>query len=245
VVGTPFNRKPVLTTESGSSSFEQLDWYRTGLLCAASVARIELPAGSPRGTGFLVKAADFFRSAPNRTVCLLTAAHVIAPSESSDALPVRGAVAVFEAESKSCRLGRVLWISPPDQLDAAFLSTDDLSTDAAYCPMPSWQRSINWAFQQRVYVIGYPWGGGLKFSLQDGLLLDSDGTRFHYRTSTAPGSTGSPVFDGSNWTLLALHHARNSRMPMLNNKPGFYEAGEGISVGAIQAATLASIVKIG
>jgi hypothetical protein len=244
VSGVAFRRELVLTNESGPSGLRQLEWYRTGLLRAASVARIELPAGSPRGTGFLVKASDFFRGAPDRTIVLLTAAHVITVGEFSDT-PVQSAVATFEAGSKFCRLGRVLWMSPAAQLDAAFLSVEDLSADATHCPMPSSQRRNDRAPRQSVYMIGYPGEGGLTFSLQDGILLDSDGTRFHYRTATERGSAGSPVFDGHDWTLLAVHHARNSRMPMLNNKPGFYEAGEGMSVRAIQTATLGSTVQVG
>ncbi len=243
VASGAFNRGPVAPSESGSASFQQLAWYRTGLLRAASVARIETPVGSPRGTGFLVKAADFFRGAPERAIILLTAAHVVAAGEASDAPPAQAGVVVFEEEAKVCRLGRLLWSSPSNQLDAAFLSVEGLPADAAYCPMPPSPRRGDQSSQQRVYVIGYPSGGGLTFSLQDGLLLDSDGSRFHYRAATAPGSGGSPVFDGHDWTPLALHHARSSRMAMLNGKSGFYEAGEGISLDAIRAATLVSAVR--
>jgi tetratricopeptide (TPR) repeat protein len=213
--------------------FQQLEWYRTALLRAASVARIETPA--VRGTGFLVKATDFFPGASDNAIVLLTAAHVLSePGSSQPALET--ASAVFEAQARAFRLGRLLWFSPADQLDAAFLTVEGLAPDAPFCPMPSPSRQSE-TRPPRVYVIGYPGGGALSFSLQDGLLLDSDATHFHYRAATQPGSGGSPVFDGRDWTLLALHHARSSQMPMLNGKPGFYEAGEGISLRAIQAAT--------
>ena len=39
-------------------------------------------------------------------------------------------------------------------------------------------------------------------------IVDVDEHFLRYRTGTAPGSSGSPVFD--NWNLLAMHHASTS-----------------------------------
>jgi hypothetical protein len=170
--------------------FQQLEWYRTALLRAASVARIETPA--VRGTGFLVKATDFFPRTSDDAIVLLTAAHVLSePGSSQPALET--ASPVFEAQARAFRLGCLLCFSPADQLDAAFLTVEGLAPDAPFCPMPSPSRRSETP-PQRVYVIGYPGGGALSFSLQDGLLLDSDATHFHYRAATQPGSGGSPVF---------------------------------------------------
>jgi V8-like Glu-specific endopeptidase len=90
--------------------------------------------------------------------------------------------------------------------------------------------------KQRLYIIGHPGGRNLSFSLFDSLWLDADETKLHYRTPTEGGSSGSPVFDQENWTLVALHHAGLQNMPRLHNQPGTYEANEGIAVNAIREA---------
>jgi V8-like Glu-specific endopeptidase len=88
----------------------------------------------------------------------------------------------------------------------------------------------------RLYVIGYPGGRGLSFSIHDSVWLDADDTRLHYRTPTEGGSSGSPVFDDTNWTLVGLHHSGQADMRKLNGQSGIYAANEGISIAAIQKA---------
>jgi V8-like Glu-specific endopeptidase len=88
---------------------------------------------------------------------------------------------------------------------------------------------------QRLYVIGHPRGGGLMFSMQDNRLVDHGAPtdyRVHYRTPTEPGSSGSPVFNGS-WELVALHHSGSATMKRIHGA-GTYEANEGIWIQAIR-----------
>ena len=106
----------------------------------------------------------------------------------------------------------------------------------------------------RVYIIGYPRGGEMQFSLQDNRLLDHEGppqglppvperVRVHYFAPTEPGNSGSPVFD-ENWNCIALHHAGLKDDPdaglvgmqQLNGKDGDYSANEGIWIASIMAA---------
>jgi V8-like Glu-specific endopeptidase len=89
---------------------------------------------------------------------------------------------------------------------------------------------------QRVYVIGYPLGGGLSISLRDSTWLDTDGKMLHYRTPTEQGSSGSPVFDQNYRSVLALHHKGKSDLPCLNGLSGTYEANEGVAITAIREA---------
>src|SRR5438445_9734221 len=58
--------------------------------------------------------------------------------------------------------------------------------------------------------------------------------KLHYRAPTAPGSSGSPVFN-KDWQLVALHHSSVKRMPAPSGT-GTVEANEGISIGAIKHA---------
>lgn len=60
-----------------------------------------------------------------------------------------------------------------------------------------------------VFVIGYPMGAGLAVSLEDNAVLEqphtaSDSTRLFYRSPTAPGSSGSAVFN-EKWEIVAVH----------------------------------------
>jgi Trypsin-like peptidase domain len=226
----------------GADRFEPLPWYKTGLQRCAAVARIESVTGIRSGTGFLVKATDFFPGTSDSELLLLTNAHVISPTDVPfpGALPPEAAVAVFEATNQTFQVGEVVWSSDPDHLDATFVKLESLSADAEMCPLKPPAAEFDSTKQQRVYVIGYPEGGGLSFSLQDSVWLDTDGKVLHYRTPTNPGSSGSPVFDEQFWTLIALHHAGEKDMPRLKGQAGSYEANEGISISAIQQATKAA-----
>ena len=57
-----------------------------------------------------------------------------------------------------------------------------------------------------VYVIGYPGGTALSISTAQNGIVDFDRRFVHYMANTAPGSTGSAVFD-ENWRFIAMHHA--------------------------------------
>ncbi|HJZ74375.1 MAG TPA: serine protease, partial [Vicinamibacterales bacterium] len=92
----------------------------------------------------------------------------------------------------------------------------------------------------RLYVIGYPASGDLQLSLRDNEMIASNERYLHYRTPTAPGSSGSPVFDESGWSVVALHHAGREKMNRLDGKPGVYDANEGIAIGAIRRAIAAN-----
>jgi V8-like Glu-specific endopeptidase len=223
----------------GADRFQPLPWYKTGLQRCAAVARIESVTGIRSGTGFLVKATDFFLGRNDSELLLLTNAHVITPTDDPfpGALPPEAAVAVFEATNQTFLVGELVWSSDPDHLDATFVKLESLSEDAETCPLKPPAAEFDSTKQQRIYVIGYPEGGGLSFSLQDSVWLDTDGKVLHYRTPTNPGSSGSPVFDEEFWTLIALHHAGEKDMPRLKGQAGSYEANEGISISAIQQAT--------
>jgi V8-like Glu-specific endopeptidase len=58
-----------------------------------------------------------------------------------------------------------------------------------------------------------------------------------YPAPTEGGSSGSPVFNSSQWKVIGLHHKGGGiGMPRLNGKDGTYGANEGISVHCIREA---------
>ncbi|MBK7539584.1 MAG: trypsin-like peptidase domain-containing protein, partial [Myxococcales bacterium] len=90
--------------------------------------------------------------------------------------------------------------------------------------------------RQRVYVIGYPLGGQLSFSIHDSIWLDYEDPQLHYRTPTESGSSGSPVFDERDWKVVALHRAGGHGVSRLNGRKGTYQANVGVSIRAIRDA---------
>lgn len=229
----------------GADRYAPLEWYKTGLQRCSAVGRVETVVGQRVGTGFLVRASDFFPRRDDKEFLFLTNSHVISPPETPyrGAVPWEAARVVFEAAGKTCKITGWLWSSPPTELDATFVTLEPLN-DPEICPLNPPAAAFDRSKQQRVYVIGYPMGGGLSISLQDSVWLDADDRLLRYRTPTDPGSSGSPVFDQDYWTVVAIHHAGEKDMQRLDGQPGTYDANEGISIIAIQNATKSTAPKV-
>lgn len=221
----------------GKDRYQPFAWLQTALQRCQAVARIEDTMGNRFGSGFLVDAADFFDQ-PVQGAVLLTNAHVVTPCGNflSTAVYPDRAVAVFEALGEKRPIKQLLWHSAFDQLDATFVSIDPLPAYCSPCPLQPPPDPFRNDLSQRLYVIGYPKGGGLSISLQDSVWLAADQRFLHYRTPTEKGNSGSPVFDQAYWTVVGLHHRGLDEMPRLDGK-GVYAANEAVSIQAIQAET--------
>jgi len=220
--------------------FKTLEWYRTGLERCRAIARIETRSGQGMGTGWLIDAGAFLNGRSAGEVLLLTNAHVISPGGSQRMPPLSPAYARanFRITETVSDLGEVVWTSPVPKLDATIVAlrspppgVSGLTTEVDAITMSEEQER-----PRRLYVIGYPGGRDLEFSLQDNVMLACNDRLVHYRTPTEGGSSGSPVFDEEGWTVVALHHAGRRDMPRIDGK-GTYEANEGIQIHAIQQAT--------
>ena len=212
-----------------------LPWWKLGLTRCASVARIETEAGRKVGSGFLVDPAGFFTGTPAIAgPVLLTNWHVISENGAyPDSVAPADAHARFEATGATVRVRAIVGAS--STLDACFVSLDAIDPAVECCPVKPSPIQFDRQQRQRVYVIGYPKGGDLSFSIHDSIWLDMNDTQLHYRTPTDPGSSGSPVFDQDGWKVLALHQAGGRRVPRLRGT-GTYEANVGIAIGAIREA---------
>jgi hypothetical protein len=210
-----------------------LQWYQKGLERCNSVARIEL-SGSGKGTGWLVKASDFF---PEREgVLLLTNEHVISsnPKHPTAILPEE-AQANFQVVGQKLQVKKIVWSSPFTDLDATFVTLDGQPKAP---PLVLYEPAVEMtqppAPKPRLYIIGHPGGREIEFSIQDNHLLACNDTLLHYRTPTERGSSGSPVFESKLWKVVALHHGGSSTVTRIDDANGTYEANEGIAIRAIK-----------
>jgi S1-C subfamily serine protease len=201
------------------------------------VGQVQDRFGNGIGTGFLVRGGDFAAALAGRLL-LLTNAHVVSDDLGVQAkhgsLAPEDAQIAFEylpeAAGKAFR-ARLLWTSPPADLDATLLLLEPPVSAVDCYPMA--QRVPIADGQQKVYIIGHPGGRSLSLSIHDNLLLDHDGKRLiHYRTPTEGGSSGSPVFN-QQWDLIGLHHAGSLEMERLRGQEGRYAANEGIWIRRI------------
>jgi V8-like Glu-specific endopeptidase len=232
------NARRQLEKVFGTDRYQPLGWLKTALQRCEAVGRVESLTGKRIGTGFLVKASDFFENRDPKELLFLTNAHVVSPDDQPfpGALPAEAVNIVFEASGGQYAVDELVWSSPPTELDATFLALQSLDQKVECCPLVPPASPFNIEMRPRVYVIGYPLGGGLSISLQDSFWLDTDGRVLHYRTPTEPGSSGSPVFDQEYWTVIGLHHLGEKDLERLRGG-GTYEANEGIAIAAIQKAT--------
>ena len=219
-------------------------WWQTGLARARSVAAVRQKLSGRIGTGFLVRAQDFHLAPPDEFL-LLTNFHVVNPNGATPGIRPEQAEVVFEAvdPNRTYDVAQIVWSSPVEQCDASLLRLDGSVSGIDAIPVVKVLPALETT--ARVYIIGHPRGQDLAFSFQDNELLDHEGPpsgkpqipgvcRVHYRAPTEGGSSGSPVFNGDLWQVIALHHEGGKQgMPRLNGASGTYAANEGIWVQSV------------
>jgi len=81
---------------------------------------------------------------------------------------------------------------------------------------------------EKLNIIQHAEGGPQQIAIRANMLVDVLAPYLHYQTDTAPGSSGSPVFN-DDWQLVALHHAA---VQTNTGGPGGI-VNEGIQISAI------------
>jgi hypothetical protein len=219
----------------GDTAYYKVRWLLDLYDVTRTVAQIT--DGELSGSGFLMRASDLGFEGDVRTV-LVTNNHVLAsdPIMDDEDRPIHmdDAEVLFEtAVEGGFRTGvtEILFESTPDALDV---------TVAVLAELPDGVRPLRPVRgtprdpKTRLYTVGHPDGGDLSISLQDNRLLATRRPLIHYRTPTAPGSSGGPVFNGTP-RVVAVHRAGGPDMPRLDG-PGEYEANEGVLIGDVIAA---------
>lgn len=228
--------------ESGPKTYK---WWKLGLQRAVSVAAIRHAVSGRVGTGFAVRAQDLGLT-PGDELLVLTNFHVVNEHGVAPGIRPADAEVVFEAAdaNRVYTVAQLLWSSPIEQCDASLLRLNQPLVGLE--PMPIAPALPVLDSSSRVYVVGHPGGRDLAFSFQDNELLDHEGPplgnlqipgvcRVHYRAPTEGGSSGSPVFNGDSWQVIALHHKGGKLgMPRLNGREGTYAANEGIALASIR-----------
>lgn len=230
----------------------QVRWLKAGLEAARAVGRIrDRLTGATYGTGFLVRGGDL-RSDLGDEPVVLTNNHVVS-SRGGAALGVGEAEIVFdEAEGRQPIAFRsVLFEAPADMLDATLLTLEPWEEHAPPLPIVAADYLADEldrlpAARRRAIVIGHAGGRELAVSLADTEIVDvgyrdaarQSGLFVHYRTPTAPGNSGSPVFAPLGWQVAALHHAgpKGKGLRRLSGKAGHHRANEGIAIASIAKA---------
>jgi V8-like Glu-specific endopeptidase len=236
----------------GAGGLARYDWLMKGLTTARSVGVISHAALGRQGTGFLVRGGALKPNLGDELI-VVTNAHVISdPPGPYGSVAFGDCTITFEAVDKNMayEFDKVLWQSTVPDLDCTLLRLktppEGIKPLEIATNIPPIPKTAD-AAKPRVYVIGYPGGRELTFSLQDNDLLDHeappDGAppkpnvcRVQYRAPTEHGSSGSPVFESSLWRVIALHHAGDDAMERLNGKGGTWPANEGIWIQSIVKA---------
>lgn len=230
-----------------------------------AVARIAKGLGQFKGTGFLVRGSDLCEDLADE-LFVLTNAHVVGPAELAPAVTEREAVILFDGERLHGRTQtqyscEIVWHSPPSQLDACLLRLTPTVTEIQPIELPVrdialvTRQQANETTASRLHVLGFPEGGDMKLSgLLTSVLVDK-GPRLpdeaviylHYNTPTAPGSSGSPVFERSSWQVVGLHHAgpdqTTGKLKMLNGRNAEHDCNEGIYLPSIRKAIREHMLK--
>ena len=247
-----------LKIKAAQSTFNIGVWRSRLGAIEGQVCRIEFPAGTARGTGFLI--------GPDR---ILTNQHVMAAVQQGTYPPGKVAARfdyLVETDGIEVHAGTPYaladdWLidySPPsaqDLLAAPTADPDPTELDYAILrlavrageepvggptndPNPvlrGWVEAPTTEYpfdpQSALSIVQHPDGDPMQVALDtEGVLgRNGNGTRVRYTTTTQPGSSGSPCFS-PDWELIALHHSGDPKYASL----GRAEFNQGIPITAIQ-----------
>ena len=205
---------------NSADNFLDFHLFEGALYCAQAVARIEIPEGTPRGTGFLVG-----------TDLLLTNQHVL---KEQDYLEEAVARFGFTSDASGVTSKGIAikmqpgfyHVSPADQLDYALIRLQEAPIKNVATDKDLKEKTMAELFRagkhqgylvlagrkllenSRVNIIQHPGGQALKVVLTQNYIASTTERRVQYIADTDDGSSGSPVFN-QRWEVVGLHHSSN------------------------------------
>jgi endonuclease G len=205
----------------GESDLVSVSFLQAAFAVARTVARIKVktPGGflTGYGTGFLVSPQ-----------LLLTNNHVLdsvgRAASSSAEFDYQEVFRGVSATPVEFRLRPDIFFSTDAALDCTFVAIEARSTaDGTLLENYGWNKLIEEegkvALGEKLNIVQHPGGEPKQVALRENQLIDVLPDFLHYQTDTAPGSSGSPVFNDQ-WEVVALHHSgvpqRNERGELLS-----------------------------
>jgi hypothetical protein len=246
-------------TESGST-FDILVWRQRLAEIEGRVCRIEIPALTACGTGFLVgpdlvltnyhvvEAIHNKTITPGQLTCrfdykMLADGVSIGPGKTyglANGSPDAWLVDHSPYSALDFEIRPVADV-PNDELDYALLRLagrpgEDLVAGEAQSPAPrKWieppAAPHNFARAPALNIVQHPDGRPMQIAMDSNAVTEATSTRVRYKTTTQPGSSGSPCFS-ANWAWIALHHSGDPKYQKLGKKP---EYNQGIPATAIMS----------
>ena len=200
-------REIALERVIGRSDLVSITYLEQGLRVARSVGRIRIKDAYGRtlgyGTGFMVSPR-----------LLMTNNHVL-----EDAPSAQGSVVEFNYQydlDRNLLTPTVFALAPNElfvtdaTLDYTLVSVQPTAVTGEALSAFGWNILIEQVGKviigEYLTIIQHPSGEPKQLALRENQLIDVLPQFLHYKTDTAPGSSGSPVFNDQ-WEVVALHHS--------------------------------------
>lgn len=191
----------------GKSDLVAVSFLARGLAAARAVGRIHIRNRSGQtigfGTGSLVS--------PD---LLMTNNHVLAEAPEAETSQVEFDYQVDldgrPAPSTFFRLAPDRFFLTDDELDYTLVAVGERVSGTRERAELGWsplrEGDVPVLKGEYVSIIQHPNGEPKQLAVRENEVIDFPDPWLHYRTDTAPGSSGSPVFNDQ-WQLVALHHS--------------------------------------
>ena len=187
----------------GTNDLIGIRFFDQGMNVSRAVARVETHDQQGRtmayGTGFLVSPRLF-----------LTNNHVL---DSVEAASASHAEFNFQENAAGAMQPSEVFAFTPAEFFLTDIEHDytlvSITQDARlmnYGWLPLIPQTGKLVVGETVNIIQHPNGEPKQLSIRDNKVIDELELFLHYRTDTAPGSSGSPVFNDQ-WEVVALHHS--------------------------------------